>query len=174
MKKPKQKANRKTLRINEVEEIQTLNSWIDSQKPDSGTNPLSFPPMNKKAPVGRIGVGEFSSYVGATRFDQLPISRNTKNGLKEAGFVKMTDIQRAALSHSLCGRDILGAAKTGSGKTLAFVIPVSDFFAGYSKFTFFFNYFWVMVSVVGVLIDSVQMVNLSYFRGVKLIFICEL
>lgn len=38
----------------------------------------------------------------------------------------MTDIQRASLPHSLCGRDILGAAKTGSGKTLAFVIPVLE------------------------------------------------
>src|SRR2546423_1518444 len=37
----------------------------------------------------------------------------------------MTDIQRAALPHALCGRDVLGAAKTGSGKTLAFLIPVS-------------------------------------------------
>ncbi|KAJ0101765.1 hypothetical protein Patl1_04222 [Pistacia atlantica] len=126
MKKPKQKPNRKTVRMNEVEEIETLNSWIDSQKPDSGTNPLSFPPLDKKAPVGRIGENEFSAYAGSTRFDQLPISRRTKNGLKEAGFVKMTDIQRAALPHSLCGRDILGAAKTGSGKTLAFVIPILE------------------------------------------------
>jgi superfamily II DNA/RNA helicase len=36
----------------------------------------------------------------------------------------MTDIQRAAIPHILCGRDLLGAAKTGSGKTLAFVVPV--------------------------------------------------
>lgn len=38
----------------------------------------------------------------------------------------MTDIQRASLPHSLCGRDILGAAKTGSGKTLAFIIPILE------------------------------------------------
>ncbi|GAB4830058.1 hypothetical protein Ancab_019699 [Ancistrocladus abbreviatus] len=38
----------------------------------------------------------------------------------------MTEIQRASLPHSLCGRDILGASKTGSGKTLAFVIPVLE------------------------------------------------
>jgi len=43
--------------------------------------------------------------------------------LKYAGFENMTDIQRASLPHSLCGRDLLGAARTGSGKTLAFVIP---------------------------------------------------
>ncbi|KNA17422.1 hypothetical protein SOVF_080280, partial [Spinacia oleracea] len=33
---------------------------------------------------------------------------------------------RASLPHSLCGRDILGAAQTGSGKTLAFIIPVLE------------------------------------------------
>ena len=38
----------------------------------------------------------------------------------------MTDIQRAALPHALCGRDVLAAAKTGSGKTLAFLIPVLE------------------------------------------------
>lgn len=47
------------------------------------------------------------------------------DGLRDAGYVEMTDVQRATLPHALCGRDILGAAKTGSGKTLAFVIPVS-------------------------------------------------
>lgn len=112
----------------ETEEIELINSWIDSQKPESGTNPLSSPPLDKKQPIGRIGDNEFSRYVGSTRFDQLPISKKTKGGLKEAGYVKMTDIQRASLPHSLCGRDILGAAKTGSGKTLAFVIPVSCFY----------------------------------------------
>lgn len=48
------------------------------------------------------------------------------DGLRDAGYVEMTDVQRATLPHALCGRDILGAAKTGSGKTLAFVIPVLE------------------------------------------------
>lgn len=38
----------------------------------------------------------------------------------------MTDIQRESLGFSLCGRDVLGAAKTGSGKTLAFVVPLLE------------------------------------------------
>eukprot|EP00850_Spirogloea_muscicola_P013125 SM000087S23407 [mRNA] locus=s87:423710:427944:- [translate_table: standard] len=46
--------------------------------------------------------------------------------LHEAKYVTMTAIQRAALPHALCGRDVLGAAKTGSGKTLAFLIPVLE------------------------------------------------
>ncbi|KAL5735979.1 hypothetical protein ACOSQ2_030767 [Xanthoceras sorbifolium] len=127
MKKSKGKPDSKKVRMLETEEIELLNSWIHSQRPESGSNPLSSPPLDKKEPVGRVGEGDnFSRYAGASRFDQLPISRRTKNGLKGAGFVKMTEIQRASLPHSLCGRDILGAAKTGSGKTLAFVIPVLE------------------------------------------------
>lgn len=59
-------------------------------------------------------------------FSELPLSQKTASGLAQANFVEMTDIQRASLGFSLCGRDILGAAKTGSGKTLAFVIPVLE------------------------------------------------
>jgi len=57
-------------------------------------------------------------------FRELPISRKTLDALTAAGWVEMTEIQRAALIPGLQGRDVLGAAKTGSGKTLAFVIPV--------------------------------------------------
>ncbi|KAK9845124.1 hypothetical protein WJX74_010820 [Apatococcus lobatus] len=62
----------------------------------------------------------------AKRFDDLPISEYTKEGLREAGFTRLTAVQRAALLPALCGRDLLGAAKTGSGKTLAFLIPVLE------------------------------------------------
>jgi ATP-dependent RNA helicase DDX10/DBP4 len=37
-------------------------------------------------------------------------------GLKAANYVEMTDIQKGSLGYTLCGRDVLGAAKTGSGK----------------------------------------------------------
>lgn len=40
--------------------------------------------------------------------------------------MNMTPIQKQSLLYSLCGSDILGAAKTGSGKTLAFLIPVLE------------------------------------------------
>lgn len=53
---------------------------------------------------------------GASRFHQFPLSKKTKDALREAKFVAMTDIQRASPPHALCGRDILGAAKIGSGK----------------------------------------------------------
>ncbi|KAI9183845.1 ATP-dependent RNA helicase dbp4 [Blastocladiella emersonii ATCC 22665] len=61
-----------------------------------------------------------------TQFEHLPISTKTVQGLTDAGFTDMTDVQRTALPLALCGRDVLGAAKTGSGKTLAFVIPILE------------------------------------------------
>ncbi|OMP05347.1 hypothetical protein CCACVL1_01938, partial [Corchorus capsularis] len=128
MRRPKSRTFRKQQKNNEIEEIETLNKWIESQKPESGTNPLSLDPLKPKSPVGRIvdpltGAASFSRYAGARKFYELPLSKRTKNGLEEGGFKKMTDIQVASLPHALCGRDVLGAAKTGSGKTLAFVIP---------------------------------------------------
>ena len=57
-------------------------------------------------------------------FDDLPISQHSLDGLRAAKYTRLTAIQRAALPHTLAGRDVLGAAKTGSGKTLAFLIPV--------------------------------------------------
>lgn len=126
MRPPKSRESRKQKRLSEVQEIELLESWIQNGRPESGSNPLSLPPPPKDAPVGRIDDGTFSAYAGSQRFDQLPVSQKTKDGLKEAKFTKMTEIQRASLPHSLCGRDILGAAKTGSGKTLAFIIPVSS------------------------------------------------
>ncbi|KAK2460753.1 hypothetical protein APHAL10511_007223 [Amanita phalloides] len=59
-------------------------------------------------------------------FAALPISEQTKKGLKKAFFVEMTDIQAKSLPISLKGKDVLGAAQTGSGKTLAFLIPVLE------------------------------------------------
>ncbi|KAF5348907.1 hypothetical protein D9756_009812 [Leucocoprinus leucothites] len=59
-------------------------------------------------------------------FTDLPISENTKRGLKKGYFVEMTDIQAKSVPISLKGKDVLGAARTGSGKTLAFLIPVLE------------------------------------------------
>ncbi|KAD3067099.1 hypothetical protein R6Q59_018803 [Mikania micrantha] len=126
MKKPKSKQLRIQNRNSEVQEIELLNKWIEFGKPESGSNPLSFPPLPAKSPVGRIDENTYSQYAGCTRFQQLPLSKNLKDGLRQSGYKNMTNIQRASLPHALCGRDILGAAKTGSGKTLAFIIPVLE------------------------------------------------
>ncbi|CAI9088415.1 OLC1v1022727C1 [Oldenlandia corymbosa var. corymbosa] len=120
------KLRKRLLAEEEGDEVELLESWIDSGKPDSGSNPLSFPPLPEKAPVGQLRDGSFSPYAGCLKFSQLPLSKKTKDGLAKANYKDMTDIQRASLPHALCGRDILGAAKTGSGKTLAFIIPVLE------------------------------------------------
>ncbi|PIA27449.1 hypothetical protein AQUCO_07700010v1 [Aquilegia coerulea] len=134
--KPKSKNpkfTRKKKWVSEVEEIELLESWIEYGKPDSGSNPLSIKPLSKDAPIGKLEDNDdenslllFSSYGGCKKFVQYPISQKTKDGLAEGKFKVTTDIQRASLPHTLCGRDILGAAKTGSGKTLAFIIPVLE------------------------------------------------
>lgn len=59
-------------------------------------------------------------------FSDLPISKATLQGLKEANFVTMTDIQKKTICVSLKGEDVMGTAKTGSGKTLAFLVPVIE------------------------------------------------
>lgn len=68
--------------------------------------------------------GGEEGYSTAKTFAELPLSAATQTGLLHAKYKRLTAIQRAAIPHSLAGRDVLGAAKTGSGKTLAFLIPV--------------------------------------------------
>ncbi|KAJ9672107.1 hypothetical protein PVL29_025664 [Vitis rotundifolia] len=124
--RPQKRQFFKHKRLTELQEIELLESWIEFGKPDSGSNPLSLAPPPSNAPIGRIDGDSFSPYAGCDRFDRLPLSQKTIDGLKKSEYVTMTEIQRASLPHSLCGRDILGAAKTGSGKTLAFLIPVLE------------------------------------------------
>ncbi|GIL64765.1 hypothetical protein Vafri_18644 [Volvox africanus] len=99
-------------------EISQLEQELKDGAPPRGSNPL--------AALERQDAGASTSYASARTFDEMPISQYTKDGLKKAKYITLTAIQRAALPHALCGRDILGAAKTGSGKTLAFLIPLVE------------------------------------------------
>lgn len=56
----------------------------------------------------------------------MPISKATMSGLFKAKFLKLTEVQRASIPHSLANRDIVCCARTGSGKTLAYLIPVVE------------------------------------------------
>ena len=123
-KKPKRnfqkKLNKKSQQ--EANEIAELERVIAEQAPPRGTNPLlqqSAEPGEEPQPQQQQ-----PTLAAARKFEELPISRYSKEALREAKYVTMTAIQRAALPHVLCGRDVLGAAKTGSGKTLAFLLPV--------------------------------------------------
>jgi hypothetical protein len=96
----------------EAAEVADLEARLAVGAPPAGTNPLAL----EAPPPG--------SYAGARTFEELPLSRATRDALRAAKFTQLTAIQRAALPHALAGRDVLGAAKTGSGKTLCFLIPV--------------------------------------------------
>ncbi|GBF94447.1 ATP-dependent RNA helicase [Raphidocelis subcapitata] len=100
--------------VQEASEIAALEARLAAGAPPPGTNPLAL-----DAPAA-------GSYAGAHTFEELPLSRATRDALKAAGFTQLTAIQRAALPHALAGRDVLGAAKTGSGKTLSFLIPLVE------------------------------------------------
>lgn len=93
----------------ESDEIAALEAELAAGAPPHGSNPLAAGAAaadGQQAPAG---------YASAKRFDELPISEYSKQGLREAKYVTLTAVQRAALPHALCGRDVLGAAKTGSG-----------------------------------------------------------
>ncbi|KAM3385241.1 hypothetical protein ACQJBY_009272 [Aegilops geniculata] len=134
MRRPQRRALAKQSRAKDGDEIRLLEAWIDAGKPLPGTKP---PPPSEESSaansrarardvVAKAAAGDYSDYGASTRFDELPLSKKTKDALRKAGYKEMSEIQRAALPHALCGHDVLGAAKTGSGKTLAFVIPVIE------------------------------------------------
>lgn len=106
-------SNHQARSLQEQREIDSLTRIIAEQAPAPGTNPLSLTETVA------------TTYAAARTFEELPLSRYTRDALKEAKFTQLTAIQRAAIPHALAGRDVLGAAKTGSGKTLAFLLPVS-------------------------------------------------
>ena len=114
--KPPRKYHQKRDKRSKIEdvEIKEIEKILEEQAPARGTNPLA---MSKP---------EHPTFATARKFEELPLSSATKSALKDAKFTSLTAIQRAALPHALCGRDVLGAAKTGSGKTLAFLIPLME------------------------------------------------
>jgi len=75
-------------------------------------------------PGSSLGVGILSD----KSFSSLApsVSEATLNGVRDMGFLNMTEIQAQTIPHLLEGRDLVGAAKTGSGKTLAFLIPAVE------------------------------------------------
>jgi ATP-dependent RNA helicase DDX10/DBP4 len=56
----------------------------------------------------------------------MPISKASVSGLFKAKFVKLTDVQRAAVPHAIAGRDLVVCARTGSGKTLSYLLPIVE------------------------------------------------
>ena len=48
------------------------------------------------------------------------------SGLFKSKFVKLTDVQRAAIPHAIAARDVVVCARTGSGKTLCYLLPIVE------------------------------------------------
>jgi ATP-dependent RNA helicase DDX10/DBP4 len=71
-------------------------------------------------------VADLDPKAPVTTFNDLPLSKETQDGLSATHFTTLTDIQKRAIPAALKGNDILAAAKTGSGKTLAFLIPILE------------------------------------------------
>ena len=109
----------------EADEIAAIEAALQEGAPPRGSNPLAAAAAaNGSAAEGAAAAGAAAGWAAARRFDDLPISEYSKQGLREAKYVTLTAVQRAALPHALCGRDVLGAAKTGSGAVAARCWPV--------------------------------------------------
>lgn len=61
-----------------------------------------------------------------TKFEELGLSSEILNVLKNAGFEKPSEIQEKTIPLALAGKDIIGGSATGSGKTLAFACPIIE------------------------------------------------
>lgn len=59
-------------------------------------------------------------------FHEMSLPPFLAQRLQQAGLVKPTPIQQAAIQPARDGRDIMAQAKTGSGKTLAFLLPMIE------------------------------------------------
>ena len=59
-------------------------------------------------------------------FTELPISPYLQDRLKAAEFITPTEVQHAAIPHTVAGKDVVATAQTGTGKTLAFLVPIMD------------------------------------------------
>ena len=123
-----------------VAEIETLKKRIEAEVPPAGVLYYKYKPKTADAQndetneetnthkqiANRQVVETDDKNKIKIRFSDLPISKTTISGLFKSKFVKMTEVQRAAIPHSLKGRDIVCCARTGSGKTLSYLIPAVE------------------------------------------------
>ncbi|MGF0040584.1 DEAD/DEAH box helicase [Peptoniphilaceae bacterium SGI.131] len=57
------------------------------------------------------------------KFEQLPISEEILNAIKEMGFEEASKIQAQTIKPIIEGKDLIAQSQTGTGKTAAFAIP---------------------------------------------------
>ncbi len=58
------------------------------------------------------------------KFEDIKLTKQLLNALKEQGITQMTPIQEKAIPKVLAGNDVIGIAQTGTGKTLAYLLPI--------------------------------------------------
>lgn len=61
-----------------------------------------------------------------SQFSEFPLTEKIIKGLKNSGFISMTEIQKKVIPYVLKEQDVVGISKTGSGKTLSFLVPTLD------------------------------------------------
>lgn len=77
--------------------------------------------QTSRAPYETFSTGARSRMTTTSQtFQTLPLRPALLEGLQQAGYTQMTEIQQKALPAMLSGQDVSGQAKTGSGKTAAF------------------------------------------------------
>eukprot|EP01053_Blabericola_migrator_P001889 Blabericola_migrator_1__1888@NODE_1512_length_4373_cov_158_589178_g993_i0_p1_GENE_NODE_1512_length_4373_cov_158_589178_g993_i0NODE_1512_length_4373_cov_158_589178_g993_i0_p1_ORF_typecomplete_len574_score113_57DEAD/PF00270_29/2_3e50Helicase_C/PF00271_31/9_7e02Helicase_C/PF00271_31/1e04Helicase_C/PF00271_31/6_3e26DUF4217/PF13959_6/1_9e15ResIII/PF04851_15/6_6e13ERCC3_RAD25_C/PF16203_5/2_7e03ERCC3_RAD25_C/PF16203_5/2e11Flavi_DEAD/PF07652_14/0_0012SecA_DEAD/PF07517_14/0_0078AAA_11/PF13086_6/4_8e03AAA len=129
----------KSIRLNAAEaEPQTVERTEGAQQGSQATKELQEEENADRITVlqRRLGIQEVTnveaqkhSILTEHKFaKQLHLHDKIKQAIEEMGYTYMTQIQHAAITHMLEGRDVLGQAKTGSGKTLAYVIPALNMF----------------------------------------------
>jgi len=128
---PKKKKKKKKKMKNELSEKEenklptTEESESQGDKDDNNVEKdINEGQEGNTLPGSSLGVGILSD----KSFSSLApsVSEATLNGVRDMGFLNMTEIQAQTIPHLLEGRDLVGAAKTGSGKTLAFLIPAVE------------------------------------------------
>lgn len=60
------------------------------------------------------------------RFNELNLSKEVLQAVKDLGFEKPSEVQEATIPTILEGRDVLAQAQTGTGKTASFGIPMIE------------------------------------------------
>lgn len=122
--KKKLKKVKEELKEEPVEVKSEEESTDDSQDEQDTKEDDSEKKSNNDLPGSSLCLGILSDQ----KFTALEgtVCEPTLLGIKDMGFITMTEIQAKAIPPLLEGRDLVGAAKTGSGKTLAFLIPAID------------------------------------------------
>jgi ATP-dependent RNA helicase DDX18/HAS1 len=115
-------------RLNEEKEQKIKRVKKEENEPEKIEISEALPVNEEHQMLGELQVTKLKEgSPNFVNFDDVDLTKETKQALKDMTFTKMTEIQARCIPPSLTGRDILGAAKTGSGKTLAFLIPAIEF-----------------------------------------------